>query len=298
MLRICFACLPAPRLGAALQLQLELAGVPGPSGGAAQAASAAAAGSSQDLSARHVLVAALCIVTPGNGTQVCSSSQMLHFPGAHAACMLAWPLPALPACNAHLVAAHTPTLFSPALQAYIPVSARAVRLPRELHARVSLCLPLGAARPAAGLAVVLLHPFPGDPRWRYRYHLGAEERRRWDAAQAVAAEAQRVQPPECGQLALLASLASAPHRLGSSSVAAGYVGATAGSGEGSDSEGRLLEPRITAAAAFTLLPSGSQVGYSIIPLDGLLGGSSKAEVSEAGGTWLGSAGGHSLPGRL
>lgn len=196
---------------------------------------------------------------------------------------------ALPACNAHLFVSHTPTLFFPALQAYIPVSARAVRLPRELHARVSLCLPLGAARPAAGLAVVLLHPFPGDPRWRYRYHLGAEQRRRWDAAQTVAAEAQRVQPPECGQLALLASLASAPHRLGSSSVAAGDVGATAGSVEGSDSEGRLLEPCITATAAFTLLPSGSQVGYSIVPLDGLLAGSSKAEVSKAGGTWLGTS---------
>lgn len=162
------------------------------------------------------------------------------------------------------------------LQAYVPVAARAVRLPRERNARLSLRLPLGAARPAAGLAVVLLHPFAGDARWRYRHHLSTEERRRWDAAQAVAAVAQRPQPPACGQLALLASLAPALHRGNSR-------GDAAACGGGSGSEGRLLEPCITAAAAFTLLPSGSQVGYSIISLDGLLSGSQESQVRRASG---------------
>lgn len=162
------------------------------------------------------------------------------------------------------------------LQAYVPVAARAVRLPRERNARLSLRLPLGAARPAAGLAVVLLHPFAGDARWRYRHHLSTEERRRWDAAQAVAAEAQRAQPPACGQLALLASLAPALHRGNSPGDAA-----ACGGGGGGSSEGRLLEPCITAAAAFTLLPSGSQVGYSIISLDGLLSGSQESQVHRA-----------------
>jgi len=168
----------------------------------------------------------------------------------------------------------------PAQQAYVPVSARTVRLPPERHARLSLCLPLGAASPAAGLAVVLLHPFAGDARWRYRYRLSNEEQRRWNAAQAAAAEGQHMQPPECGQLALLASLAPALHRRSRSSAA------SSGSGGGSGDEGRLLEPSITAAAAFTLLPSGSQVGYSVISLDGLLGGRPKAEVSRPAGSWL------------
>ncbi len=164
------------------------------------------------------------------------------------------------------------------------MSARAVRLPPERHAQLSLSLPLGAARPAAGLAVVLLHPFAGDARWRYRYHLSSEEQRRRDVAQAAAAEGQRTQPPECGQLALLASLAPAMHRRSSSSAAG------SGSGGGSGNEGRLLEPSITAAAAFTLLPSGSQVGYSVISLDGLLGGRPKTEVSWAASSWAGAFG--------
>ena len=146
----------------------------------------------------------------------------------------------------------------------MPVAARVVRVPARRGAPLSLALPLGGGAAAPGLALLLLNPFGGDSDWEHRYHVSMGER---EAADAVP-PGLRPRPPDTCQLALAAALTAGPCRRGRAGAGDGGGGGGAAAGDGS----RVLEPSVAAAKAFRVVPSGTRLGFSVVPLDGLLRG--------------------------
>jgi hypothetical protein len=149
-------------------------------------------------------------------------------------------------------------LHCSALQTYVPLVARALPVPAKAQqGPVGVELPLGGAHPPAaaaaarGLAVVLIH--------------------------------QR-----STQMATLVSLACGPRRRASSS--SNGKEASHWSSHGGSGTGKPVSASVSAAAAFQLVASGSNVAYSVIPLDDLLGGGtsrgSEARQQQVGG-WTG-----------
>lgn len=149
-----------------------------------------------------------------------------------------------------------------------------MRVPPQHDAPLLLELPLGAGRAAPGLVVVLLNPFSGDRCWAYRYHTNTEGRAAMDSVDP----AQQPRPPDTCQLALLASLARGGR--GSSDDGGGDASGGGDGGCGSWGGSKALDPSVSASAAFKLIPSGSRLNYSVVPLDTLLGGSGSKQQAE------------------
>ena len=262
---------PACRSGDVLSLQLQ-AGAGAEAQGAVAAAAGAngralaprpASGAAGDAASKDIIIAAVCVVSrqPGSaqvgGPQRVTGSRPQCCMPPHAASAAGLCLPAALA-RSQLRFLPCSALHCSALQTYVPLIARALPVPAKAQqGPVGVELPLGGAHPPAaaaaarGLAVVLIH--------------------------------QR-----STQMATLVSLACGPRRRASSS--SNGKEASHWSSHGGSGTGKPVSASVSAAAAFQLVASGSNVAYSVIPLDDLLGGGtsrgSEARQQQVGG-WTG-----------